>query len=151
MTRIGRVLLTICLGIVFTVGTVAPASAEVVTIRETCVGAQVIRCAWLNFDTVNQRVRGHVRITDTAGGGNYDVDVNEIRMQRQSGSAWETLSPVVPHYGFKDTTDTGATALYRCNPNGIPNVYRVRARFVWHVAPESPSEWQWLHTSAFGC
>lgn len=89
------------------------ASAAVTTHAYRCYGSEVVRCAWINYDSQNHRVRGYVRITDAAGGGNYQVAVNNIRMSKNGNR----ISTVGDYDDWYDTTDTAQTALVDCHSN----------------------------------
>lgn len=111
----------------------AGASAEVQTNAYRCYGVEVPRCAWINYDSQNHRVRGYVRITDAAGGGNYQVAVNNIRLYK-NGNLVNTVGDYDDWY---DTTDTAQTALVDCHSN---DHFVVKYTAKWRRGSESGQE-----------
>lgn len=124
----------------------AAAAAVVRTVGYTCFGSAVRRCVWLNVDFTNNRFRGYSRITDAAGGRNYSVATNYVRLQFWNGSRWVNLGLGNDNDGWHATSDTAAGGLVGCR-NGGTYLVRSVAHFQWRGTPSGSS---WVYGKQVG-
>jgi hypothetical protein len=158
MRLIGRTtLVAIALaGVLVAPTTATPAHAEILRERgKWCGGNEIRTCLWINVDTTNLRIRGYAWIGDAAGGGNYDVAVNEIHIQDSfnEGPWTQVLWPANPdHDGWHGVEDRASTDLWPCRDLAPAAVrYRVRALFKWsHPTTHSLDGEQWRTSYAVG-
>ncbi|WP_423464110.1 hypothetical protein ACO229_05900 [Promicromonospora sp. MS192] len=102
---------------------VASPAAAATQIAHNCVGEQVIRCA--NVEMSSPGVfNAHARVTDSAGGGNYDVMVHELRLEILRDGIWWTVKEATTDDGWEPTQDVHRTLSWSCGSS--PQV-RMRA------------------------
>jgi hypothetical protein len=145
LKRVGRfgttgALVAAALGasIVFT-----PTSASAASEWE-CYGTQVKRCATVWWDDTANTYRARAKITDVAGGGDFQVKVVNVKLQVFSntagGWAWVTVRSAKDDDGWHDTEDLAATVTV--NPCDWPNPnFRVVATFSWNGASSGEKTW----------
>ncbi|MFI6426994.1 hypothetical protein [Promicromonospora sp. NPDC050880] len=91
----------------------APPAAAAEQIAHTCVGEQVIRCA--NVEMSSPGVfNAHARVTDTAGGGDYEVRVREMYLQILRDGIWWTVSEAYPAETWEPVQDVHRTPSWSC-------------------------------------
>jgi hypothetical protein len=120
------------------------ANATIRNVGYKWAGDQVIREIWVNFDDVNSTLQGVAVITDNEGGGNYDVAVNDVRLEARGCSfcVVTTLTgPVADNDGWHPGSDIVATNLYEFFH--IPGEIRAVARFRWKNSAGTVTE-QWM-------
>ena len=123
--RILTVLLAFALALVLT--PMSPAAAEVVTRGKHCEGARAVRCAWVNHDTTNNRVRGYGSVRDTTS-GTVAVRVS-VTLSRWNPSyeRWEAVSSGGPQSGYESVQ--AGTGLVTCRDN---QMFRAEAVWEWN-------------------
>jgi len=97
-------------------GLVAASAASASATGDNCDGVEVPRCVYIVVDGAGG-VAAHAAITDAGGGRNFDVAVNNIRLEiRTSSGAWATLpgSAVGDYDGWHSTYDTGSSHTINC-------------------------------------
>jgi hypothetical protein len=132
---------TVIAGVVGALTVVAPSSAAAAS-DWWCHGAAVERCATVWWDEVADTFRARAKITDVSGGGNYEVRVIDVKLQRTSSSgAWVTLRTKADGDGWHDTEDlAGTTTVDPCN---YPRQsYSVVATFYWRGASSGQETWR---------
>lgn len=143
-------------GVLVAPTTAAPAHAEILEERgKWCGGNEVRTCLWINVDTTNHRLRGYAWIGDAAGGGNYDVAVNEIHLQdSHDGDPWSQVweLPNPDHDGWHGVEDRASTSTWPCLDTWYTaERFRVRALFKWsHPNNHSLDGEQWRTSWAVG-
>lgn len=120
-----------------------PSSASAASEWE-CYGTQVKRCATVWWDSTADTYRARAKITDVAGGGDYQVKVTDVKLQVFSntagGWAWVTVRSTKDDDGWHDTEDLAATVTV--NPCDWPNPnFRVVATFSWKGASSGEKTW----------
>lgn len=123
------------------------ASAAVVTAHQgkSCSGSAVTRCAWINYDKTNNRMRAYGEIRDASGGTNYDVKLYTVWVDEYTAGRWVERDWV--HHssdGWHGTSDAESTNLLTCSGN---RTYRVRMDTAWRRAGTSVSGTSELRTS----
>lgn len=135
MTMRRRALATSVLGLALVGSLPGPASAAVITAHQgqDCTGSQVLRCAYVNLDTTNNRVRAYATVRDVAGGSNYDVGVSTVWIDEYSAGRWvERSFGSLASDGFRTTSDSVSSDLVTC-AGGVRS-YRVRMEAQWRLA-----------------
>ncbi|WP_129337017.1 hypothetical protein [Cellulomonas endophytica] len=132
--RLRRLLAPAVLALALVVAPSGPASAAVTTAYQgkSCVGSQVLRCAWINYDSTNNRMRAYGEIRDAAGGSNYDVALYGIWVDEYSAGRWVERDWV--YYasdGWHAESDLEAGELLSCVGS---RTYRVRMDGKWRAA-----------------
>lgn len=110
------------------------ASAAVVTAHQgkSCAGSAVTRCAWINFDKTNNRMRAYGEVRDVSGGTNYDVKLDTVWVDEYSAGSWIERDWVWHSSdGWHGTSDAESTGLLTCSGN---RTYRVRMETAWRKA-----------------
>lgn len=105
---------------------VSPASAQIVTLGKKCEGARAVRCAWVNLDTTNNRVRGYGSVRDTTSGP--DAVRAYVELYRLGSEGWvfaSSSSGYVDGYEFVQNS----TGLNTCRPG---DRYKARIRWEWN-------------------
>ena len=103
----------------------SPAEASVVRLGYHCEGAQAVRCAWVNHDTTNNRVRGYGSLEDKTSGANDAVRVSVTLMRWNfSYDRWEGVSSGGPASGYEYVY--AGSGLVTCGDNQT-----FRADVVW--------------------
>jgi hypothetical protein len=117
-----------------------------------CHGTAVERCATVWWDETADTYRARAKITDAAGGGNYEVRVIDVKLQRTSTSGeWVTLRTAADGDGWHATEDWGGTSTV--DPCNYPRQsYSVVATFYWRGAASGQETWRpnnaWGHLCA---
>ncbi|MFC7219299.1 hypothetical protein ACFQLX_14135 [Streptomyces polyrhachis] len=91
--------------------TATPASAT--QIANNCEGAEVVRCANVEMSSTGV-FNAHGRVTDTAGGTNYDVQVADVRLEYNVDGVWKLLRWEVPGDFWEYDQDVERTTSYSC-------------------------------------
>jgi hypothetical protein len=106
-----------------------------------CHGTAVERCATVWWDETADTFRARAKITDVAGGGNYEVRVIDVKLQRTSDSGYVTLRTATDGDGWHDVEDlAGTTTVDPCN---YPRQsYSVVATFYWRGASAGQETWR---------
>jgi hypothetical protein len=106
-------------------------------VGKRCWGTLVVRCAWVNYDPFNGRMRAYASVLDTTDARDYSVKVNDIQVVYS-----DPVRGIVPidgvntkadDDGWFDSTDEGQSGLVSCyKVRNIPDrtVY-ARALFSW--------------------
>lgn len=107
-----------------------------------CHGTAVQRCATVWWDEADDTYRARAKITDAAGGGNYEVRVVNVKLQRTSGSGeLVTLRTNADGDGWHATEDLAGTTKF--DPCIYPRVsYSVVATFYWRGATTGQETWR---------
>jgi hypothetical protein len=103
-----------------------PAHAEIVTLGLKCPGREVVRCAYMHYDSVNDVLRGYATATDTGGLTDWEVAVNDLRLQRSPTGAsgtWTTVAEGGDFDGYQPTDDFANTTLAPCIHNYYYRVF----------------------------
>jgi len=115
-----------------------------------CHGTAVERCATVSWDRSNDTFRARTKITDADGGGNYEVRVVEVKLQRTRGADLVTVRNADDYDGWHDVQDlAGTTAIDPCSVPG--QSYRVVATFSWRGASTGRETWSPSNTWGFLC
>jgi hypothetical protein len=115
-----------------------------------CHGTAVERCATVSWDRSNDTFRARARITDAAGGGNYEVRVVDVKLQRTRGADLVTVRTADDYDGWHDVQDLAATTAV--DPCSVPGQsYRVIATFSWRGASTGQETWRPDNTWGFHC
>jgi hypothetical protein len=106
-----------------------------------CVGDKVIRCTWVNYDSVNRRFRAYASVKDTPDTSPYSVKVNDIQLvYKDPVRGYVGVGAAgADNDGWHDETDTGSGGLVGCDVvRTLPGqtVY-ARAAFAWQGASTS--------------
>ncbi len=139
--KMGRRIIGLMVGLasvlVFGLVSPSPASAAVEEgVGKRCVGEQVIRCTWVNYDSTYGRVRAYASVQDTPGARQYWVAVNDIQLVYKRpliGGYIRIGDASADNDGWHDVTDTGHSGLVGCTAvRKLPDrtVY-AQARFSW--------------------
>lgn len=111
--RIKRVLTAafgITLGATMLTATPAAAAGQ---IAHRCVGEQVVRCA--NVEMSSPGVfNTHARVTDSSGGGDYDVQVRGIYLEILRDGEWWRVKDAYPAEAWEPVQDVHRTASWSC-------------------------------------
>jgi hypothetical protein len=99
------------------------------------VGEQVIRCAWVNYDSTYGRVRAYASVEDTPGARQYWVRVTDIQLvYKHPFLGYVRIGNAGGDYdGWHDVKDVGHSGLVSCNTvENLPGktVY-AQAKFAW--------------------
>jgi hypothetical protein len=105
---------------------VSPASASVVTLGKRCEGARAVRCAWVNHDTTNNRVRGYGSVTDTTSGP--DAVRAYVELYRMGGDGWVIASASSDARSDYDYVQN-YTGLVTCRDG---DMFKARIRWEWN-------------------
>ena len=115
-----------------------------------CHGTAVVRCATVWWDEVADTYRARAKITDAAGGGNYEVRVIDVKLQRTSNSGWVTMRTKADGDGWHATEDLAGTTTV--DPCDYPNQsYGVVATFYWRGAGTGHETWRPNHSWSMLC
>jgi hypothetical protein len=129
-----------------------PAQAAVVTAHQgkSCAGSEVPRCAWINLDTSNDRMRAYADVRDAAGGGNYDVLLNTVWVDEYTAGRWVERT-FVHHSSDGWHTDADLLSANTLTCSGS-RTYRVRMEAGWRSAGSTGSGTRETRTSkSFTC
>ncbi|RAY15697.1 hypothetical protein DPM19_07895 [Actinomadura craniellae] len=116
-----------------------PGTAHAYPVESTrhCMGDQVERCAWINYDPANNRIRGYATVRDVPGRTSYTVDVFYVRILQCNSQGGNCTTEVVNTYngdaGGSGSSDTGSSGLMQC---GYGAVVRAEAGVGWHAPGE---------------
>jgi hypothetical protein len=124
-----RKILTVLLGLMLllTLSPASPAAAEIKTLGKRCEGTRAERCAWINHDTTNNRVRGYGSVEDkTSGSIAVRVSVTLLKWN-YSYDRWEAVSTSVPQTGYEFAR--AGTNVVNC---GDGNLFRADAVWEWN-------------------
>ncbi|MFE1949718.1 MULTISPECIES: hypothetical protein [Streptomyces] len=114
-----------------------------------CYGKQVKRCATVWWDRETDTYRARAKITDVAGGGNYTVKVNDVKLLRFNGTETLTVKSAKDDDGWHGTEDLAGTA--SVNPCRWPkNSFQVQARFSWKEKGGTASTKTWRPAMGWG-
>ncbi|GGM44215.1 hypothetical protein ACFQBY_00905 [Promicromonospora citrea] len=104
--------------------TASPAAAAQ-QIAHTCVGEEVIRCA--NVEMTKPGVfNAHARVTDSEGGGDYEVRVRAVYLETLRDGIWWTVAESYPeHDPWEPVQDVERTASWACKSS---EQVRIRAK-----------------------
>ncbi|MFD6277532.1 hypothetical protein ACFWFI_18465 [Streptomyces sp. NPDC060209] len=107
-----------------------------------CYGAQVKRCVTVWWDETADTYRARAKITDVAGGGSYQVKVNNVKLQRTSSTGgYVTLRSTTDNDGWHDAEDLAGTTTV--NPCAWPQQsFSVVATFSWKGASSGVKTWR---------
>lgn len=107
-----------------------------------CHGTAVERCATVWWDEAADTFRGRAKITDVDGGGNYEVRVIDVKLQRTSSSgAWVTVRIAADGDGWHATEDLAGTSTV--DPCDYPGQgFSVVATFYWRGATSGQKTWR---------
>jgi hypothetical protein len=128
MTNVRRILTVVfALALTLVLSPMSPASASVVTLGKVCEGARAVRCAWVNHDTTNNRVRGYGSVRDTTSGADaVRVSVTLLRWNT-AYERFEGVSSGGPQSNY-DFVQAG-TGLITC---GDGQLFRADAVWEWN-------------------
>jgi hypothetical protein len=128
MTNARRVLtILLALSVTLVLSPMSPAAASVVTLGKHCEGARAVRCAWVNHDTTNNRVRGYGSVRDTTSGTDaVRVSVTLLRFNT-SYERFEAVSSGAPQSNYESVQ--GYTGLVTC---GDGQLFRADAVWEWN-------------------
>jgi hypothetical protein len=129
---------------------VTTASSAAADSEWKCHGTAVVRCATVWWDEVADTYRARAKITDVAGGGNYEVRVVDVKLQRTSNNGWVTVRTKADGDGWHDVQDlAGTTAVDPCN---YPRQsYGVVATYYWRGASTGQETWRPNHSWGHLC
>ncbi|MEV2254405.1 hypothetical protein AB0I94_28115 [Streptomyces sp. NPDC050147] len=114
-----------------------------------CYGKQVKRCATVWWDDEADTYRARAKITDTAGGGNYTVAVNDVKLLRFNGTRTLTVKSAKDNDGWHRTQDLAGTS--SVNPCRWPtNSFQVQAKFTWKKQGGTASTKTWRPDMGWG-
>lgn len=123
-------------------------SAPTASASDVCEGSQVRRCIKVYWDRTYNTHQARASITDVAGGDNYTVAVNQLKLQRwdSANTRWVTIpaGSLTDYDGWFGTSDY-ATAR-RVSPCQYRS-YRAIAYFQWKGP--SPGA-RWISTGSYG-
>jgi hypothetical protein len=128
MTNARRVLtVLLALSLTLVLSPMSPAAASVKTLGYHCEGVRAVRCAWVNHDTTNNRVRGYGSVRDTTSGSDaVRVSVTLFRWN----SSYDRFEPVSSGGPQSDYEFVQAyTGLVTC---GDGQVFRADAVWEWN-------------------
>lgn len=127
--------------------TVNAASAN--AIGDNCDGVEVPRCVYLVKDA-SGGIAVHASITDAGGGRNFDVAVNNIRLQRYTTSGWVTLSDTVggDYDGWHTSSDVGSSRTLVCQGG---SAYLRGAAYMQHRGAEANAYTIYTATVQISC
>lgn len=114
-----------------------------------CKGIVVKRCAYVMWDRTDDTYQARARVTDVAGGGDSDVLVIDVKLQRSNGTGgWVTLRTKADRDGWHGTEDVANTS--SVDPCNYPRQsYRVVATYHWRGAANGSETWSpdmsWTH------
>lgn len=123
-------------------------SATAARANALCVGKQVRRCINVYWNRTNDTYQARATIIDTAGGGNYRVSTNRVKLQwyNPSKGRYVTIRSRGDFDGWHASQDHARTT--RIDPCNRKNqAYRARAFFQWE-GPSPASHWR--TSGAFG-
>ena len=116
MNRIRRLVMRVGAAGTLAAGLFAATAASASAIGNNCDGVEVPRCIYI-VENAGGGVSAHASITDAGGGRNFDVAVNNVRLQYLTGSGtWATLpgSGVGDYDGWHPTFDTAIGNSVNC-------------------------------------
>jgi hypothetical protein len=91
----------------------APPAAAAQQIAHNCVGEQVVRCA--NVEMSSPGVfNAHARVTDSAGGGDYSVQVRGMNLEILRDGVWWKVKDTYPVEAWEPVQDVHRTASWSC-------------------------------------
>jgi hypothetical protein len=128
MTNARRVLtILLALSVTLVLSPMSPAAASVVTLGKHCEGARAVRCAWVNHDTTNNRVRGYGSVQDTTSGTDaVRVSVTLLRFNT-SYERFEAVSSGAQQSNYESVQ--AYTGLVTC---GDGQLFRADAVWEWN-------------------
>ncbi|MCT2593133.1 hypothetical protein LHJ74_25030 [Streptomyces sp. N2-109] len=113
---------------------VTPSSASAESAWE-CYGKEVRRCATVWWDESADTYRARAKITDVAGGGNYQVKVTDVKLRRFNGEKEVTVRTAKDHDGWKGTQDLAGTSAV--DPCKWDQSFSVVATYSWRKGGKS--------------
>lgn len=114
-----------------------------------CSGTQAPRCIWINYDTVNKRMRAYAQIDDKAGDRrDYDVNVEMLTLSYRNGPTglFTPISTATDLGDWSGDRDTAQTGLVACGVTG--RQYLLTAEFYWR---KYASGSEFISTGVFFC
>lgn len=139
-----RTAAVVAAGSLVLVGGSAPAARA----SDVCEGSQVVRCISVYWDRTSDTYQARASIKDAAGGDNYTVAVNQLRLQRwdSANARWVTI----PAGSLSDYDGWFGTSDYATGNRVSPcqyRSYRAVAYFQWDGP--SPGS-RWISTGGYG-
>ncbi|QHY96937.1 hypothetical protein SSPS47_17665 [Streptomyces sp. S4.7] len=116
-----------------------PASASAES-EWVCYGTQVKRCATVWWNEATGTYHARAKITDVAGGGNYEVKVTNVKLQRFDGDRMVTVRTKADTDGWHATEDVALTA--SVDPCVWDQSFKVLATFSWRGASSGEKTWR---------
>lgn len=114
-----------------------PASAT--QISHHCEGAGVVRCANVEMPSIGV-FNAHGRVSDTAGGTNYDVQVVEVRLEYNLNGNWSLLRDEFPAHYWSPDKDVERTSTYSCGSSARKSV-RAKVYVQWRSGGTVTGDW----------
>lgn len=108
--------------------TATPASSAE-QIAHQCEGTEVVRCANVEMPSTGV-FNAHGRVTDTAGGTDYDVQVTEVRLEYYVNGSWSLLKQDVPGDYWEYDQDVERTTTYSCG-SSARKLVRAKVHVQW--------------------
>lgn len=87
----------------------APANAY----GDNCDGVEVPRCVSIVLQPSGFAARATIR--DATGGRNFEVSVNNVRLQAYTTDGWRTITSTGDYDGWHLTSDAGTAGYLTCN------------------------------------
>lgn len=128
---------------------IAPSSASAADSWQ-CYGKEVRRCATVSWDNASKTFRAKAKITDVAGGGDYQVKVTDVKLERYPAGKRVTMRTAQDYDGWHGTGDSATTG--SINACKYPHdSYRVVATFSWKKGKASEDRTWRPDMSWVGC
>jgi hypothetical protein len=125
MTNARRVLtVLLALSLTLVLSPMSPAAATIKKLGYRCEGARAVRCAWVNHDTTNNRVRGYGSVQDTTSGADSVRASVTLSRWNWSYERWEGVSSGASQSDYEFVQ--ASTGLVTCGDGQM-----FRAEVVW--------------------
>jgi hypothetical protein len=119
------------------------AQAQIHVLGDRCIGDKVLRCLRFHWDDANDRLRAYGVAIDVGDGINYQVAINQLRLQILTPSGtWSDIgmpgtintSWNLDYDDYHEDADTADGSLFSCG--GLDDFITVRAyaHFAWKGA-----------------
>jgi hypothetical protein len=115
-----------------------------------CFGTAVKRCATVWWDEAADTYQARAKITDVAGGRDYEVKVTNVKLLRTNKAEWVTVRTNADTDGWHATEDSAGTSTV--DPCSYPGQsYSVEATFSWRDGNSGEDVWRPSHSWGHLC
>lgn len=133
-----------------------PASAELQGRCDPPEGEPAAVRTCINAEYSNYQIRPRGSIFDVAGGTNFDVDIDAVRLERKTSTGWAVIPDSTKwEIGYHLESDGLIGDYYSCTADpgpGDTQTIRAAAHYKWRN-PSNATFGEWMHTAGvvIGC